>query len=238
MPIHRDNKGFLFSPDASGAPSLGLESCQLEACVEEILDRNLQGAFGRHPEFTELDLDVLNRLPHLRVLALWDIKLKDVSAVYDLVSLDHFRISGKRPAIDFTRMTNIGSLVLEHHRHDVGLEELANLQMMHLWRYKAPAKESFQMPLSPSLEELGIFWSNVENLDGFGCFPKLKKLEVARCRNLKSLGNLAKTMPKLEHLVVDACGRLTAEAARKALSDHRNIRHAFTGKELIVTSRR
>ena len=63
------------------------------------------------------------------------------------------------------------------------------------------------------------------------------RLEIARCRNLLSLGSLKDTFPNLEWLVVDACGRLTADEARRALVGHKRIRHAFAGKQLIVSSK-
>ncbi len=237
MHIHRDEKGFLFNEDSSGGPSLGLESACLQKCVDEVLARDLGGVFGRHPEFKELDLSCLSQLQHLSSVALWDINLRDLSALDDLKKLVYFRISGKRPALDLARLKVIQSLVIEHHRKDVGLRELHNLRMLHLWHYKAPSSDSFELSLPPNLEEFGLNWSNVESLDGFGHCPNVKKLEIARCRNLKSLGKLSQTFPKLEHLVVGACGRLIADEARKALSGHKNIRHAFAGKELIVSSR-
>ncbi|MCP4314531.1 MAG: hypothetical protein GY789_00465 [Hyphomicrobiales bacterium] len=216
---------------------MGLESRRLQDCIDETLNRKLKGVFGRHPEFVELDLNFLTQLHELETVMLRDIKLRDCSAIYELENLEYFAISGKRPAIDFTRLKCLQRLVLEYRRKDDGLSDLTNLKLLHLWRYKAPNREEFSLPLSPNLEELGINWSNVESLEGFGRYPNVKKLEVARCRNLKSLGRLAKAFPKLEHLVVTACGRLTAGEARTALSGHKHIKHAYAGKELIVSSR-
>lgn len=237
LPISFDDSGTLFWPDAWETPAIGLDTERLQQCIEEVRARCLSGVFGRHPEFQEADISCLLELPDLTEVQLWDITLKDISAIYGLPKLTHFRISGKRPPIDFEKLTSVQHLVLEHHKNDTGISTLTNLKMMNLWRFKAKVKETFEFGLPKGIEELGIFWSNVEGLEGFGICPNVKTLEVERCRNLQSLGDLKTTFPKLEHLVVHACGRLTAEEAKRALTGHMSIKHAFAGKQLIVSSK-
>ena len=236
MPIATDDRGFLFWPDAWGAPALGLQTDNLEACIAEVLARKLNGVFGRHPEFKETDLSCLEATPDLTSAAFWDISLSDISTIYCLSKLRFFRISGKRPPINFAKLRSVEDLVVEHNRRDTGFSELSNLKMMNLWRFKAPVTDEFEFGLPERLEEVGIFWSNVESLEGFGVCPNVHKLEIARCRNLQSLGDLKRNFPKLQHLVVEACGRLTTEEAVRALDSHPNIRHAFAGKKSIVST--
>ena len=237
MPISLDDRGFLFWPDAWETPVIGLETERLQQCVDEVHARNLSGVFGRHPEFRETDLSCLSGLTDLTAVELWDVALKDISALYGLPKLSHFRISGKRPPIKFEKITSVQHLALEYHKNDTGISTLPNLKMMHLWRFKAKEKETFNFGLPSGIEELGVFCSNIESLDGFGICPKVKRLEVVRCRNLRSLGDLRTTFPKLEHLVVDVCGKLTADEAKRALTEHTNVKHAFAGKRLIVSSK-
>lgn len=236
MPIAKDERGFLFWPDAWGGPAIGLETGNLRACIEEVHSRKLSAVFGRHPEFKESDLSCLEETQNLTSVALWDIDLSDLSTIYGLPRLAYFRISGKRPPINFARLASLQRLVVEHHKTDAGVSELSELKTLHLWRYKAHVRDAFDFELPDSLEEVGIFESNVDTLSGFGVCPNVKKLEVSRCRNLHSLGDLKRNFPKLEHLVFDACGRLTADEARRALDSHPNIRHAFAGKKLLVSS--
>ncbi|MEP3639953.1 MAG: hypothetical protein ABJN14_22085 [Paracoccaceae bacterium] len=237
LPIFQDDRGFLFWPDAWETPSIGLQTERLRQCVDEVRARSLFGVFGRHPEFRETNISCLLELPDLTAVQLWDVTLNDISALYGLPRLSHFRISGKRPPIDFKKMTSVQHLVLEHHKNDTGISTLMNLKMMNLWQFKAKVKETFEFGLPKGIEELGIFWSNVEGLEGFGICPNVKSLRVARCRNLQSLGDLRTTFPKLEHLVVEACGRLTADEAKRALIGQTNIKHAFAGKQLIVSEK-
>lgn len=234
MPISRNSRGFLISSDAWGAPALGLETEKLQSCIEELRVQGYENVFGRYPEFKESDLKCLEAIPDLRSAAFWDINLSDISSIYHLPYLTYFRISGKRPPIDFARLPSIQNLVVEHHKRDLGYTELSKLKMLHLWRFKAPTRDVFEFHLPETVERLGIFWSNVEHLDGFGRCPNVRKLNIARCRNLNSLGNLRENFPRLEHLVVQACGRLTAEEVRRALKGHPNIQHALAGKKLIV----
>lgn len=235
MPISRNNRGFLYQPEAQGTPAIGLETVSLQKCIEEVISQGAQGVFGRFPEFQEADLSCLKQLPNLINAAFWDVRLDDLSDIYDLSRLTHFRISGKRPPLELERLPSIQNLNIEHHKKDSGFSMLENLKRMHLWRFKVNSDETYEFRLPKSLESLGIFWSNVRTLEGFGVCPSVKSLEIARCRNLQSLGDLRTTFPKLEHLVVDACGRLTAEEAKQALAEHTSIKHAFAGKKLIVS---
>jgi hypothetical protein len=237
MPISRDNHGFWFWPDAWGTPSLALDSDCLQRCLDEVLARGLKGVFGRRNQFRETDLSCLISLPQLTSVDLAGIDLNDISAIFGLPNLSHFAISGKRPPINFERLASVQHLVVEHHKRDTGFADMPNLKVVNLWRFKAATKEAFEFELPKSLEELGVFWSNVDGLKGFGVCPNVKRLEIARCRNLQSLGNLKRSFPRLEHLVVDACGRLTADEARRALTGHKTIKHVFAGKQLIVSSK-
>ncbi|MEP4036545.1 hypothetical protein [Pseudophaeobacter sp.] len=225
------------SVNSSETPSLGLETADLKACIGEVRTRGLTGIFGRHPEFKEVDLACLEEIPNIARAGFWDVKLDDISAIYDLSQLAHFRISGKRLPIDFAKLASLERLVVEHNKKDQGFSSLSNLVMMNLWHFKVTAKDAFEFELPKNLEEVGIFWSNIDSLKGFGICPNVKKLEISRCRNLQSLGDLKTSFPKLEHLVVDACGRLTADEARCALDGHPNVRHAFAGKQLIISSK-
>ncbi len=236
MPIARDDDGFLFWDDAWGGPALGLESNRLQICVDQILEREIAGVFGRSPEFYEADLNCLARLSHISSLGLWDVPLRDIGEIYALDKLCFFRLSGKRPHLDFTRLRSVRNLVIDYHRKDAGLAEMHDLRMIDLWRYKAAYPNDFEFHFPQGVEEVGLFWSNIGTLEGFGICPNVRKLNVTRCRSLKSLGSLAFNFPKLEHLVVEACGRLTADEARSALSGHVHIRHAFAGGQRIVSA--
>jgi hypothetical protein len=238
MPIYRDDRNFLSYHDAWGGPAIGLESERLQQCLDEGHSRGFNGVFGRHPEFQETDLSCLLKRPDLTSVAFWDIKVGDISAIYQLPKLTHFRISGRRPPINFERLPSIQHLVLEHHKKDTAVSRLTNLKSMNLWRFKADAKEMFKFVFPKGIEELGIFWSSVKSFEGFGIFPNVKKLEIARCRDLERLGDLKTTFPKLEHLVVDACGKLTADEAKRSLAGHQTVKHAFAGRQLIVHSER
>jgi hypothetical protein len=236
MPISRDDRGFLFWPDAWGTPSLGLETATLQASVAEVRFRKLTGIFGRQPEFHQTDLACLGDLPDLTSVELWDISLTDVTAIYGLPGLTHFRISGKRPPIDFARLPSLEKLVLEHHRKDKGAFELPHLRMLHLWRLKGGISQLSEIWLPDTLQDLGLYFSDVETLDGLQACPNVTRLDIARCRKLQSLGNIAVTFPALEHLTIQACGRLTADEARRALIGHRQVRHAFAGGKLVISA--
>lgn len=236
MPIERDDAGFLYWGDAWQSPAIGLESSLLSSSIEEIKLRGLSAAFARAPEFVEDNLNCLAELPELRALELWDVKLKDISGIYDLGQLEFLRISGKRPPLDLCRIEHLSHLILEWNKRDAGLKRLDQLRMLHLWRHKVDPSGDSNVQLPRRLRALGVYWSNITHFEDFGVNPRVKTVEIGRCRNLQSLGDLSHTFPNLEKLVITACGKLTSEAAEIALQGHDKIQHAFAGDQLLVSS--
>ena len=236
MPIEREGQ-FLRWRDMTSAPGLGLESSQLDACVQEITRCHLTGVFG-NPSFgfRESDLHVLTRLPHLEAVWFWDVELKNVDGLYALKGLQYFGVHPKRPAVDFSRLPTLKRLVWEYKRQDTGVGGLAALESLHSWRYRDPTKTFCNLSLPPNLVELEINWSNVETLGDRPRLPLLRRLEVHRCRNLRSLGPLDEIFPELEHLVVAASGKVEDGEGERVVRQLPNLRHAFVKDRLLVTS--
>ena len=236
MPIEFESGGYIYWEDAMGTPSLGIESDHVAECLAELRRRQLKGVFGTVPYFKERDLDFLNEAPEVISVQFYDIKLADLSGLYRLPKLQYLRLSGKRPPLEFGQLAQLRQLVWEHHQKDCGIDTQKSLEWLNLWRFKAANKRDFEMKLPHSLKQLGIFWSNVETVAGFGALPHLNRLEIGRCRNLCQLGDLAETFPSLEILSVSACGRLTADEALRAISGHPRLRHVFADNRLLLSS--
>jgi hypothetical protein len=234
MPIDFNNNGSIYWADSPQTPSLGIRSKDIDKCISELKRRKLKGIFGTVPYFTEETLDFLYEVPWVEAAQFYDIDLKSVDGLYHLPNLKYLRISGKRPPIDFGKLTTLTLLVLEYHKRDQRLYELTNLQEMHLWRFKADHKSIATGIIPQNIKELGLFWSNVETLNGLPELHNLRRLEIARCRNLASLASLNEKAPNLEWLVIDTCGRLTEGEARRVADNMHTLKHCFAAKKLIV----
>jgi hypothetical protein len=64
--------------------------------------------------------------------------------------------------------------------------------------------------------------------------PNLRRLEIHRCRNLESLGDLGAKFPCLEHLVVAACGRVMPGEGERVVHDLPAIVHAYVRDAKVV----
>ncbi len=234
MAISPRSDGHLWrSADSFHQAALGLQSSRLAECVELVRAQGLRGVFGRFPEFTERNVDVLGDLPDLEEVQLYDVELDDLEGLYRLPRLRYLRISGKRPTIDFGRLRTLGKLIVEHRPKDRGFAELDGLTMMHSWRYKPAQMATFDLVLPTSLWELMICWSPIETVSHLGALPELRDLHLARCRNLRDLGDLKASFPKLERLTVEACGRLTSAEAERAASGHPTLARVVAAGKLV-----
>lgn len=233
MPIQRDGR-FLVWRDMRHAPGIGLESDQLAACVEEARTVPFKGVFGNAGfGFREPTLDVLSALPHVEAVWFWDVELRNVDALYSLTGLSHFGVHPKRPAIDFARLQNLKQLIWIHKHSDTGVPSLLALESLHIWHYRGKANGLQTLDLPANLVELEINWANLETLDVLPSLPRLRRLEVHRCRNLRSLGDIAARFPLLEHLVVAACGRVQDGEGDRVAQQLRQLKHAYV-KDRVV----
>jgi hypothetical protein len=235
MPIERED-GFLQSHDLAHVSCLGVETRRLAACVGRIKAGRIRGVFGsRSFGFTGSDLDFLAELPWLEAVWFFDVTIRDIDGLYALKKLRFFGVHPRRPPVDFSRFPELRTVVLNPvQAGDRGLERLRKVEQFHLWHYKAKDDRFASLAFPPSASEVRIVWANLSSLASLPPLPRLRNLTVARCRNLRDLGDLAGKYPKLEQLVVDACGRVSRGEGERAVRRLRRLRHAYVqGVKLV-----
>lgn len=226
MPVALED-GFLQSHDLAHVSCLGIESSRLEECVGRIARDRVKGVFGSPAfGFTGTDLDFLSNLPWLEAVWFWEVDLKSVEGLYALHDLRFFGLHPKRPAIDFSHFGKLRKAVVEPRAKDRGLAALKELESLHVWRYRPKEGDFSALSFPESLTELQIIWANAKSLESLPSMPNLTRLEVHRCRNLEHLGDLGARYPKLEHLVVTACGRVRSSEGSRAVEELPSLRHA------------
>jgi hypothetical protein len=232
VPIQREGE-FLWTHDLGITSSLGIESPRLEACLAEAAARRAAGVFG-HPTFgfAQPDLDFLARLPWLAQVWFWDVTLHDVDGLYALRGLRYFGVHPKRPPIDFSRFPALEHLVWIHEPRDRGLADAVSVRHVALWHFKPRVKHFEGLQLPPAVESLTLNWANPSTLAGLPDLPRLRELEIHRCRNLTSLAELPRIAPNLERLVITTSGRLTDHTALAALPRLRFAHH--DGRDLVA----
>lgn len=205
---------------------IGLESNQLHACIEEAKRKGYLAAFGSSSfGFQEDNLDALQHLPLLRSISFWDVALKDIDGVYALSALTHFRVSGKRPPVNFSRLPRLEQLMWEWKSRDTGVEILERLKILHLWRYKSKSGDMTGVTIPTSVEELQLNFPTAHSLDGMPVLPALRHLEIHYARKLTSIEVVARFAPALEHLVVAKCPHVAdGPAVMRALP---RLQHGF-----------
>jgi hypothetical protein len=234
MPIAREGR-FLLTHDLNrGSTSLGLESSMLSDCIDEVQREGYSGVFGNPGfGFNETALDALAQLPQLRHVWFWDIHLKNIDGLYALQQLETFGVHQRRPPVAFERLPSLRQIVWEYRPRDTGVETLS-LDMLHLWRY-APKHASFAgLMLPDTLEELDINWCNPASLEGLPRLPNVRRLGIHQCRHMSSLAAIPDLFPALEHLVVDACGRMPVEEGERLVEQMPGLKHAFVQKRVVT----
>ena len=208
MPVERINQ-FLEFTDLGGTPSLGIESEKLSECVAELRRRGWLGAFGCPGfGFREANLDFLSQLPELEKVWFWDVALKNIDGLYFLTGLKYFCVHPDRPGIDFSKFLGLETMIWSHNKHDLHVGNLPKLRKLNVWHFKPRSKSFLDLAVPPSVESLELFWANPESLAGMTPLPNLRKLGIHRCRNLRSLTQLAEIAPSLETLIVTTSSKV------------------------------
>jgi hypothetical protein len=227
MPIAREN-GFLQSHDSGLGTRLGIESDKLMECISYAKSENIRGVFGTPSfGFHESNLDFLSEMPWIEDIWLWDVDLKCIDGIYQLKNLRFLGVEPKRPPLDFSRIQNLQTAVVTPQKKDSGLEDLAHLETLHVWHFRPKEKSFCSLRLPKSLKELQINWANPESLESLQPLDNLKILELHRCNNVRSVGDLASKYPALERIVIDACGKVAASEAAEAIKLLPNLAHAY-----------
>ncbi len=233
VPIKLED-GFYMTHDLAHVSCMGIESARLEDCIERITRDRIAGVFGHKGfGFTGDDLDFLHSMPWIEAVWFWDVKMRNVDGLYALAGLRHFGVSPARPAIDFSRFPQLRTAVVQPKARDSGLDACSHLKLLHVWRHPPKGRE-FSLAVPDGLEELGVFWSSLPSLDSLPELSRLKKLEVARCRSLETLGDLGAKFPSLERLVVSASGRVRDGEGKRVARDLPRLVHAHVQGQTIV----
>lgn len=234
MPIVRES-GFLQSHDSGLGTRLGIESSKLRDCIEYAKSMDIRGVFGAPCfGFHESNLDFLAEMPWVEDVWFWDINLKDIGGLYQLKGLRYLGVESKRPPIDFSRLKRLQAVVVTPQNKDHGLERLAGLETLHVWHFRPKEKTFSTLQLPSSLKELQINWASPESLEELQALEHLKTLELHRCRNLKTIGSLARKYPLLERLIIDSCGKVEVGEVAEAIKPLANLAHAYVQRTKLA----
>jgi hypothetical protein len=234
MPIARED-GFLQTHDLAHVSSIGIESRRLNECIARIKAQRIKGVFGSPSfGFDGSDLDFLREMPWVESVWFFGVNLKNIDGLYVLQDLKHFGVHPKRPPIDFSRLKRLREVVVNLKAKDCGLENLEELELLHIWHFRPKDRNFSSVMLPKSLKELQINWANPESLESLPPHSNLQRLEIHRCRNLKRLGDLGEKYPNLEHLVITACGRVHSSEGERAIQNLTRLIHAYVSDTKLV----
>lgn len=193
-----------------GYKSIGIVTDKLDVCIQKYRKDNFNGIFG-HPSFgfKKEDFDFIKDFKDAKRIWFWNITVSDVSGLYTLASPEYFGVNGKRPMLDFSHFTNLKTLVLEWNSKDKNLQSCQNLELFNLWNHKPKEKSFINFDFPYAAKEVGLYWTNVEDLTSLNGLRGLGKISIERSRNLKSLRGLEKYSDSLESIFIDTCGKLT-----------------------------
>jgi hypothetical protein len=227
--------GYFQTHDLAHVSALGIQTHRLAACVDRIKVNRIMGVFGCPTfGFEGSDLDFLAELPWVEAVWFWDINLKSIEGLYALRDLRHFGVHPKRPPIDFRCFPRLRKVVVEPKTKDRGIETLDELELLHIWHYRPKNMTFSTLALPKSLTELQVNWANPTSLESLPAHDELRRLEIHQCRNLVNLGDLGDKYPKLEHLVVSACGRVLKSEGERAVRNLPKLSHAYVQGARIV----
>lgn len=214
-----------------GMPAVGIESNRIDDCLAHYHRHGFCGLFGHSMfGFTQDNLDFLAHATNAKWLWFWDVSLRDVNPIYDLVDLEYFGIHPKRPGIDFSRFPKLRIAINHWIKADRGISE-STISNYHLWHYKPAAKSFEGLELPTGVQRLELYWANPETLAGLPVMQKLQVLQIHRCRNLRDLSELPRIAPNLQKLLTTTSSKIDAT---EGVVNHPALKEALIDGEFIL----
>lgn len=212
-------------------PAVGMESHRIDECLAHYHQHGFRGLFG-NPSFGFLqdNLDFLARAANARWLWFWDISLKNIDAIYELSELEYLGINPKRPAIDFSRLRALRSVINHWIKTDTGVSA-STITEYYLWHYKPPSKSFEGLEIPADVQRLELNWANPATLAGLPVMKKLKVLQILRCRNLRDLSALPHIAPNLQELLTTTSSKIDAT---QGVLDHPRLKQALIDGKFVV----
>ena len=221
--------------------SLGIDSSNMENCISEFnkqykfLKRGKPyiSIFGHHSfGFKEPNLNFLKHFKKVEKIWFWDVSLNDIEGIYFLQNLKSIGLIGKRPAIDFSHFKFLKEITVDWETKDYHLEYCENVEDFYLWHHKPKEKNfnAFKFPLNCK-NSASLNWTNVEDLSTLNGLKGVKKIEIHRSRNLKSLKGIEKYSDTLEQIIVTTCGKLEEY---EFIKEFPNLKKAYINKEVLI----
>jgi hypothetical protein len=230
LPIEKIGSFYLSQDLVHGVASIGIESSALHAVLEEA--RNYISVFGADCfGFFEEDMNFFGYLNHLEYIWFWGVNLKSIEGIYSLKKLRRMGIFGKFPAIEFSRLSSLETLIWEYKKKDAGISELTKLKSLYLWHYKPASKSFSELLLPANIEVLSFNWANPYNLSGLPMLENLKKLEIHQSRNFNSMQGISDIAPNLEEITVTTSKNLTDLEDLKKL---KNLKSARVNGNVVI----
>ncbi|KAA3437792.1 hypothetical protein [Rufibacter hautae] len=210
MLIVPEEEVYIDKEDQDGYKSIGIVTEKLDICIQKYKQENFNGIFG-HPNFgfKNEDFGFIKDFKEAKRIWFWDINVSDVSGLYTLENPEYFGVMGKRPMLDFFHFASLKTLVLEWNSKDRNLQTCKNLELFNLWNHKPKEKSFINFNFPNAAKEVGLYWTNIEDLTTMNGLRGLNKISIERSRNLKSLRGLEKYSNSLESIFIDTCGKLT-----------------------------
>jgi len=209
LPIEKIGNFYLSQDLVHGVSSIGIESSVLNSVLEEA-KKNYISVFGADCfGFFEEDMNFFEHLNHLEYIWFWGVNLKSIEGIYSLKKLRRMGIFGKLPAIEFSKLPSLETLIWEYKKKDTGISNLTKLKSLYLWHYKPASKSFSELLLHNNIEILSFNWVNPYNLSGLPMLENLKKLEIHQSRNFNSMRGLLDIAPNLEEITVTTSKKLT-----------------------------
>lgn len=215
MPIRREGDFLIWSDGDLPGVFLGLESSNLDRCLDEYRRGAYCGVFGsREFGFLERDLACLSDIGPLLGVHFWDVQLENVDALYLHPTLAYLSIPCKRPAMNFALFDALKYVYMHWVPRDAGMNSQRLVRSFALWHCNPRSKSlmGFEWP-SACLGEASLVWSNVVSLRGLVGLCGVKRFEVHRARNLVSLEGIEALAHSVETVIVANCPKLTDVSA-------------------------
>lgn len=191
--------------DGLNSEYIVIESSKINDYIKYIQDNKIKAIYLSNLYFFNKEIDFLQKCNFIEKLNITSTSIENYDGLKYLKNLKELSLDEPKGKVRLEQNRILEKLSIEINKNIIGINELKYLKILNLWNYKPKSKDLNEIGLLQSIEELKIYKSPIESLNGCGNLVKLKKLELGYLNKLYYISELEKIKNSLKNLEFLSC---------------------------------
>ncbi|MFC4323293.1 leucine-rich repeat domain-containing protein [Litchfieldia salsa] len=202
-----DKKYFIDTGEKNSGDCLVLTSYWDESLKDIMLKKEIKNLrLSRFTGWADKDVSFLKTLPFLKGVEVYADDIKDLSAMYDLKSLEYIGLDCNLSFdLDMINFKKLKTLQVKWNKHFKNMFNVSSIESLNIIKY--PNEDLVALSNYSNLKKLQLTSTKLKTLKGIDNLINLKAVDLFKCNQLESLESIDH-LESLEEFEAENCKKL------------------------------